>query len=1409
MNEEILKNHEYVYSSPFKWGLKRYTCNVEYYTEEPLPDLDFVVCSVIASADEGVYDRRSLGVILGFSIVDNQPEYYYDKAEDKLLGDLLEIVQNHRLIIIEDDVVRITNLGRISLKNNTLYHFHRGSQDIYEHLNIKYEYQEALLMFPFNKDMGITTELRHKSSFWPDDSEIPTIIGKRPGELIKRIKSHSTYDNHIFYAELEPYFDFESRNVQIKLYQKDGDYLPVVYNAESIAPMATTLLNYEGNELQKENAILECLFKKLWDDKDAILDYEALKPYLELVDYEELTKDSRTKWSDEQLFYQITSMANSNCWLNISNNCDIKVLYGYLRKYEDYLNWEILTTRVDNDFLLNNFKEYPWDLEVISEDTTKEISFIQELILLNGEYTDEWDWKILESRLEKSFVLSNLSLVNVNLSKYTEDTPEVRECILNNLEKKWDWNAVELNFNLSFILQEIESLNDYLGYTILLDRVFRDSEWSKKFILDKGFRNAAVQNINSDGPLSSFLLNQKDYVWSNLLIDGLENLGLITWPSTAYCAGFDTNPYIHWTEDFFANYHSKIITQAGRTYVSAHIEDENTILLHQDFEWDWTALSGNKQISTAFIGKNQTLDWDWSILTERMFASFKNLNAIGHPKFINKWNWDYLSQNLPIEFIKENLSKYANYWNWTDIIDKLVDIDTRLNVEWLSTFAMAMNTIKDSLKRESAWSYLTAEYSYDELKLILNNTYTLSTFAWDLSLFYEKPEFNIFTDIAQCKHFIDWEIISHSSFVDTQLQYNPRAGYTESSWNRDVKQLIAKYKEYWDFAGLSTFKSLNSKDWFLTTYAKELDWEYISKCSSIFITDDKQSLSNIINAYKKYISFQALSCRDDVDINQIKKIAPEADYDYNALIASGVMEIKCDDIRQMPSYDWDWGLLSRVESFLPSANLLISFIDKAWDWSTLSKRNLGKVWSNQELIAKMSENEGIYKQVDWHKITSMENFPAYPDILLKLPLDSVNWGQISQHRNIMSLLDDFADYLDWQLVSSNEKFSADDIDILTKYADDIDWNIICSRKDFKYTEQILDMFSDRLDWTQVSASETIDFTAALVDRYVDSWNWPVLIKNKAFFNKVEIRDKGYLKQENVITFIESFPYRPQAYHFTHMSNAVNIIKRHSLQSRNRANGTFENSAGNNVNITAKAHDFARFYFIPQSPTQFYNECLGKDQDSVRYYNKAVDLGLPKCPMPVFFIVDVEELLTKFPEKCFYSNGNMQKRSTKAFKVVDDPHKILADEIYNKSNKDAKQQEFLFEDELDLSSLASLQICCYDDYQRDLLKSIVCNSPLCKRIVTNEELYIRQNKKLMFDDSDETLSIKTDYVNPFEFRIEFSGSTPIIINSGSILREKGNNIYMSDSIQIKKNVPFKLYFEVSEPRRSSWLIYTNR
>lgn len=1462
-----IESAEYIYSSYTKWGLNRYVCDVEYYTEEPLDDLYFVICSILET-NNGSYDKRSLGILLGFSMFsDDKHEVYYDKAEINIFEDILAKVKSEHLIYILDDKVSLTRLGRISLREKKHYQFFAGTQDIYEHSSLKSNTPIALLMFPFYQDMGICTKLNTKKQIWPEDSEMENIIFFNSDQLLKRLERQSKTPSHIYKAELQPYYDFEVKMVPVKLFQYDEEYLPAIMNENTLAVKATELVYEELNAIKKENIILECLFQKLWDDKSAILNYETLEPYIELVDYEELTKDPRTVWTDEKLFSVIVQYSNSTCWRNISHNCDVEVLCKHIDEYKEYYNWQILTERIDDDFLLNNFIDYPWDLEVLSEDMNRRVSVIEQLIILQKETEEEWNWDVLEERLSQNFVLSHLDFVKVNLAKYTKDTDEVHKAILNNIDNRWDWDAIEKEFDLQFIYDHIDKLSSHLGFVNLFDRVFTDTAWADKFAKNPSFRTVLATASKGDGVLSSAVFNDKKYLWSSTVIDLFVDNELLVWSTTPYMKGFECNPNLHWTKLVFLRYASNITTEEGLKHVSSHIKDISTLINSPTFKWDWDAISTNEfllsemQLYTQFgtklnwsnvltyqtdstflqsipnintmLGDDEhawslfssiaSIDyvekkfresqypWDWAILTERMFQRLK-LENIGNSLFIDKWDWSYLTSNVGVDFLLNNLEKYNDYWNWEIALPRILTKERRLDITFLDQLASILTNITEQEKRQNAWSALTAQYTFKELKTLIKETVRRRSYWWDINYFCLHKDFSVFRDLDDCRDIVDWSILSSSAAVDKSLKYNSRLGIKERAWHDEVRKLLLDSRNHWNFKLLSHFDSLIDERWFITQFKEKVDWEYVSQRSKVFCEKDKQKLNEIIEAYKLFIDFKILSERDDVDIQQVMKINPRAKYDFNNLIERQIIKVNLQLVEDMPHYPWDWQKVTSSSSFYPSSSFLLSHLDYDLNWKALSAQDNQMAWGDEKLLLAVASNPTICEQIDWFSISSTNYFPLTNEILQVVPIKKLNWKRLSARKIISSFIDDYSDYIDWSILSKNRHIITLDPEILDKYKDNLDWTVVCSNTDFVFSNEILERFSEYLDWNLASESLDIQFSKSLVDKFKDKWNWPVLIKNKAFNNKVSLSDTLYVKQLNIVDFIKKFPKKPKAYHFTHMDNAIKIIQSMKLQCRNYADGNFSNSAGTSIiNKTSKAHRFARFYFAPKSPTQFYNECLGKDIGD-RYYQRALALGLPKCPLPVFFVFDVEELLSAMPNLCYYSNGNMQKDSSKCFKVIEEPNRIKAKEIYINDQRtfNERQQEFLVDGELDFSKLKNVEIYCYDSYQVEMLKNEIKGTKWEDIVKVGQSLYEYENKILTFEETTETIKISTNFKSPFEYRICYEGSiVPTIINKNSILRQRGNNIYASHSIEIKKDTPFEIYFEVSSPKTGSWLIYKNK
>lgn len=1465
-----INNAEYIYSATTKWGVKKYSCDVAYYTEEPLDDLYYVICSVLAS-NEGVYDKRSLGILLGFSMSDydsdGKHEVYYDVAEVRMLDDILKIVEEEHLIKINESEheIILTRLGEISLKELKHYQFFTGRQDVYEHSMLKSEMPMAMLMFPFYKDMGISTTLHTTKQIWPDDSEIDDIIYGHPNQLIKRLELQSRVKSNIYYADIEEYFDNDIKQVSIRLYQHNGEYIPAVMNGEQVAVRATELVCEPVNELRRENLVLECLFQKLWDDKNAVLDYSALEPYFDLVDYEELTKDTRTVWTDKQLLDVIVDRANQTCWRNITRHCDVAVLRGSIDEFQENIDWPIFTERIDDDFLVTNFKEYPWDLEVISGDMNRKESVIEALILIQKETEEDWNWDELEKRLSESFVLAHLNIVKVDLARYTNDTENVREAILANTDKRWDWDKVEKAFDLHFIYDHIVSIGAHITFIPLFDRIFSDNVWASSFASSPLFKAVVKEASKNEGVLASAIFNDKDYVWIPSVIDLLVENGLLSWESTPYMIGFECNPHIVWDKPFFERYSSSVTTEEGQKFVSQKIGDVDILIQNPAFNWHWDSISCNsillseKRLYTTF-GKKlnwtlllehqtdsdflQSLDgidemigddgsawsafsaiastdyviskykdaqfpWDWTILTERMFHKLK-LENLGNKLFVDKWDWNYLSQNVDTEFLENNLEKFSGHWNWTVVFSRILSAERRLNIEYLDGIATVLTNIKGKEKCLAGWHALTEQYSFKELKNLIKATIRKRNYWWDITYFCQHKEFDVFRDLDDCRSLVDWDELSSSSSVDQSFKFNPKLKIKPKAWIDDIKSVLSESRNRWNFALLSHFESLRDERWFVSQYKDKVDWEYLSQSSRIFCVPDKQKLNEVIESFKDFVNFKILSKRSDVDIEQIIKINPKGDYDYNDLLERHVLSATLDMVEAKPDYGWNWQMVTSQSSFVPSNKFMYEHMNDDLNWNVLSKQDNQKVWGDEKLIVALAKNASISNSIDWGHVSSQKYFPLTDTVLEYVPVDELNWKSLSGRKVIIPFLEAYADYIDWRIVSQSKHLFVGNGEVLSQYKDHLIWSIVCRREEFKFSNEILEAYSEYIDWDLASGSIDIDFSKSLVEKFKDKWNWPVLVKNRAFHNKVDVSDMPFVKQTNIVDFIKHFPRRPKAYHFTHMSNAVKIIRAMKLQSRNYADGNFSNSAGSNVHRTNKAHRFARFYFMPKSPTQFYNECLGKDSDDRKYYGKAYNLGLPKCPMPVFFIFDVEELLMAMPEKCYYSNGNMQKDSSRCFKVIEEPNRIKAREIYINSSDtfDERQQEFLVDGELDFSKLNNVEICCYDSFQAEMLREELKGSKWEDVVSVGPTLFERKNKELFFSDSSDSIRISTDYVCPFEFKISYTGEVPTIINKNNVIRQRDNNIFVSSCVEIKKDTPFEIYFEVNTPRQGSWLIYRN-
>ena len=461
-----------------------------------------------------------------------------------------------------------------------------------------------------------------------------------------------------------------------------------------------------------------------------------------------------------------------------------------------------------------------------------------------------------------------------------------------------------------------------------------------------------------------------------------------------------------------------------------------------------------------------------------------------------------------------------------------------------------------------------------------------------------------------------------------------------------------------------------------------------------------------------------------------------------------------------------------------------------------------------------------HDEVSWDVLSTKPDL-SY-DFLVKFK-DSLDWNVLTKTESVdisdNKYLDEFYDYLDWNFISKSNLFKITK-ENLSKYKYYLDWKQISRRPDFEIG--LVDDFEDYIDWSYFSRATQIKLTPEIIEKYAERWDWIELAQNINFAEQ-DLHD-FYETKLNIVKFyqhIREVKSDPAIYHFSHMFNAIEIIRSRKILSRNRAQqlGLLKyDAAGAVVNRTSKAHPYARFYFRTGTQTQFYNECLGR-QLGDRYYNRAEKNGLPMCPMPVFFKFDLQEVLMTYGEDCCYSTGNMQSSSACVKRVVKHPHGLTVETLFSqghsKEEQEKRQQEFLIPDEFDFSRLKNYQIICYNRTQREILESMFEGDPICAHFVSIEstmveDVFLQENPRLEFQFDGDQISISTNYQGDYHFQITGEDLSSIRVGERkNTIQDHKSEISFKNRVNIEQNgETFEIYYICDNPsaRSKKWLIY---
>ena len=1604
---QLIYKSQFTDSALRAWPLKKTKCEVFCYEDVSCSDIDTIICSTLHYHDD-VLAAEELATILGFNVKDDiycYPKRYKDDAEISIFNRLLSSLKKDELIEDEDGNIKLTSLGLFSFINSKKRIFYKAESCFLENFSLKSSDKEV---FPFRKELSISTTIQNKKrvSYYNTLSryDIEPQIKEEEKVLVDALREQTAEETNIFSASLlKNNFLIESEGVNIAIYNDGDDFVVVLSDDESISEYTSQLLNSDENAKTKAIKVEWGYYLRLLNDPTALLNSESLAPFEDIIEWGKVVKDSRFCWNDSVLFKMLSRNIDANIWHEVSAICPTDDVKTYLRDSSDNWDWSVLSARIDGKFIAENASKYPWDFDVVIHNDQVSVEDVKRLLVDPNLTSVSWIWTDIMPSLSNEFIIEHIDDVSFDLSLITENNPElVKSMILDYPDKSWNWAYISDFYDLDYILDNIELLYKRLHLQSIIIRAFSSDEYAHHFCKSEVLKKEICNIHNST--ISTFNVNTLGLIWNKDNINFLEEVGLLSW-CVPIVGGFESNSYINWDKEFFSNYANRISNNAGYTCVTSRIDDFTIVDDNPDFMWDWEIISSKKnwinevdfvrrhisklnldkafwlfssdtfcalfecpevkdfilshpetqtkatELATIEIVKaNINFAWDWFLLTIKTVDTLK-VDKLGNERWVDKWDWNYLSENLKVKDISDYLYDYQDYWNWTvltrrltnfTILENLVDfadkwdwitlIDTILTKDDLSidghlpTIA-AIISLKEKDFQKNLWNKITQRFTLDELYVLVHRTVTLPDysllFKWDLSYIYDHKEFNLNDYIELYPDDVDWELLSKSKSAE-RLFYYDKSILSFEMWLKMVKSLLYNDLYYWDFYALSQNEAINWHPSLLKIKKRQWDWQYLSehsKCFSDYSGAKNQSnLSKNIKQFKDVLDFGILSNRNDItfDDSLLKDFNSEA-WNWKSISSSEKLSISNDFLIKNQDKDWDWGQLSQCHMLVIDKDLLEKTKQRNWDWGCLSSNPALKISlsdllsleiSNWDWIALSGRNDIefdnesiistidkpqitwdwtllssrsdliydenlilkiIHKPIDWKCVSSMNTFVPSVNVLSKLSSYELNWDAISQNNSLtidvlwpyreklnwhfvsqsetfqrlgVSFFLKYRDYLDWAIISKSLNFSLS-IENLSEFKDDVDWRIINQREDFLYTNELIENFSDYINWSEASRANTINFTIDFVRKFSNRWDWKALLNNPLITQKEDMYYSAFKEKINGVKFIERFTVsNPKVYHFAHLFNAVSIIKSRKILSRIGGKGLFENSAGSNVHRRDTAHHYARFYYRPQTPTQYYNEALGEDSHSSREryvfrgydyrgkkiwdsymecpttkYRGAQSLGSPKCPMPVFFEFDLHEILNLCLEKCYYSTGNMQKDVSQVIPIIKDPYRLNTSSLYSTiedgidTYKAYSQQEFLVLNELDFSSLKKFRIICYNEEQANLLKQQLEDDPILEHITTDDftssGIYVfhRTNRTVSVDETEEIISIETNYRDPSSIIIECEDVDGInIINKNNITTVTKDKIQAYPSISFKKQeLPITVRFM---DEKNSWIIYSN-
>ena len=1465
---------------PIEWTVKSTAYSIRFRKAFNINQVDESFCTIL-NAKGGQITIIEFGNLLGF--------YLEDLAEIDILNNYLNNLCTYDLIKIEKDIIFLTDYGKEALQSKLKYKYFSASVELFENQtadgeDINFSYKDSFGLDNKLNEIQISEnlktlenpDLKSKLQFqlFKNDiykGEVVEIFSDKSPALSYRsfdLQCRTTFlQNTIqlnFLINDSGKFSLDqliekttNRELKEELIRKGKFHFLIANNKVISAQHIKTYLDLcDWKELAKNpkvewsNKQIFELFKEngdgsIWKQLSENVSIENIKAVIrdfdEYWNWSVLTQRldntfikeeiHNFNWDFEELSFKETDFV-------------IDLLSDPTLKDRDW-DWNYLSQNLTDDFIEENILDYNWDFHIITiakNEIFKNV-FRKHSNSLERIIGKSWDWEYISKEINVNFLFKNVAELAskivwpIAINQFFNNEKIINDCLKEESFKSLLKENVPSNYRVAHqkyiwslkLIDFLEELNLINWETTSYIKGFdtnEEIEWNKeiftkyqhKISTDKGFANVSkhLSAASLIGDFPNFSWDWEGISKNNYLI------GNIDFIKNAISGKYVFADNLFWDEIY-------LLSSYDISFWNQHLEVFHSSTNSEAHSRFWHLLT--QQEENEYIFLNSHFPWDWRFVTEST-STQTILESLEDEELISKWDWEIVTRKLDKITIDENWEALNRYIDWSFIIENVFTVENELRLgDQLPRVAACLSILEDERKR-NYWKVLTAVYPFAQLFEYVEETYKLKEFEWDWDLISNHNHFPPdLRTINEFKNHLSWSIFSVNKSIIQKFDFSNWDSFRE--WFKSTDSYLLNFSDYWDWRVLSQNESLTYNRLLLTKYKnEEWDWEYLSEFAGFLKKQKKDKvdyLENIIKSFPK-ISFEFLSKRMDIKIDsRLILSTKDKDWNWQILSENEKAEISNEILLNLKDKNWNWEALSKRKDIEISNDTLLHLIDKDWNWQVLSQN--ANLLFNAELIEKTKS-----KPWNWKIVSRNKSFFPNNDMLSICKDFNIDWSYISQRSDLnpsRELLSKFENNWDWQMITKNQQINLSDIGFLERFIDKWDWDYICRLGNLPLNNKTLTLFKKHLNWNLISANSNINFTTRIIQEFRPYWNWTTLRQNKRVEELLGDYVANEIENSAILSFLDKIeqqcsPWKGHIYHFSHIDNAVQIIKNRKIQSRNNAIIKGD-SAGDVVHLRNDAHDYSRFYFRPHTPTQFYNEFLGKNTTDgydgrngwVSWYERARGLGFPKCPIPIFFRFSLQEILFKYDNRCCVSNGNMQTRSTMFGGIeemidkfgFDDlfytPAQYATKEDYNRYRNYA-QQEFLVNKELDFSNLTNIEIVCSSDADRTLLINLLGQEQknIFSKIVVDNSYYNRENPRIKVDDNEDELHISTNFSGEGFFVLNGSDNMKELeVLSGDLNSLDNDAIIFKSHISIENKLNKDITLRFIDESNRDWFVYS--